>query len=282
MGLTGVIVSASIRLKPVPGPLLSVDTDRVMSLDDALALLDGPGGEYRVAWLDLLGPSAVRGIVTRAAHLEADPRQGRRPASATVDARLTVPDRCPDGLLHPGLVRAYNAYRFRRTPRRRTAAPEPYGVHMFPLDRLDAWPRVYGSSGLVQYQFVVPKGRDDVLPRVIGRLRGSAVPCYLAVLKDLGPAAEAPLSFPLAGWTLALDMPGDAPGLAAMLDTFDEWVAEAGGRVYLAKDGRVRPDVLAAMYPRAREWRAIRDRIDPVGVWSSDLGVRTGLVNGAR
>ncbi len=161
---------------------------------------------------------------------------------------MRFPAAGPDGLLRPGLVRAYNAYRFRRTPRRRTAAPELYGTHMFPLDGLEAWPRLYGSSGLVQYQFVVPKGREDVLPRVIGRLRGSAVPCYLAVLKDLGPASDAPLSFPLAGWTLALDMPGDAPGLAAMLDTFDEWVVEAGGRVYLAKDGRVRPDVLAAMY----------------------------------
>ncbi len=282
MGLTGVIVSASIRLRPLLGPLLSVDTDKVTSLDDALVLLDGPGGEYRVAWLDLLGPSPIRGIVTRASHLGADPRASPRPGSATVDGRLTVPGRWPDGLLRPGLVRAYNAYRFARTPRRRTAAPEPYGVHMFPLDGLEAWPRLYGSSGLVQYQFVVPKGREDVLPRVIGRLRGSTVPCYLAVLKDFGPAGDAPLSFPLAGWTLALDMPGDAPGLAAMLDTFDEWVVEAGGRVYLAKDGRVRADVLAAMYPRAGEWRAIRDRIDPDGVWSSDLGVRTGLVEGPR
>ncbi len=282
MGLTGVIVSASIRLKPLPGPCLSVDTDRVTALDDALALLDGPGGEYRVAWLDLLGPSPARGIVTRAAHLDADPRAGRRRGSTTVNARRAVPHRWSDGLLRPELVRAFNAYRFRSTPRRRTAAPEPYGLHMFPLDGLEAWPRLYGSSGLVQYQFAVPKGREEVLHRVIGRLRGSTVPCYLAVLKDLGPATEAPLSFPLAGWTLALDMPGCAPGLAAMLDTFDEWVVEAGGRVYLAKDGRMRPDVLAAMYPRAGEWRATRDRIDPDGVWSSDLGVRAGLVDGPR
>jgi decaprenylphospho-beta-D-ribofuranose 2-oxidase len=153
---------------------------------------------------------------------------------------------------------------------------------MFPLDGLEAWPRLYGSSGLVQYQFVVPKGREEVLHRVIGRLRRSTVPCYLAVLKDLGAAAAAPLSFPLAGWTLALDMPGRAPGLAVMLNTFDEWVVEAGGRVYLAKDGRMRPDVLAAMYPRVGEWRAIRDRADPDGVWASDLGVRAGLVEGPR
>jgi decaprenylphospho-beta-D-ribofuranose 2-oxidase len=286
MGLTGVIVSASIRLKRLASPLLSVDTDRVMSVEDALALLDGTGGEYRVAWLDLLDPSAIRGVVTRAAHLDAHPgvapRSGPPGERTTVASRLTVPARWPDRLLRPELVRAYNAYRFRRAPRSRSAALEPYGAHMFPLDGLDAWPRLYGSSGLVQYQFVVPRGGEDVLHRVIGRVRSSAVPCYLAVLKDFGSPAPSPLSFPVAGWTLALDMPGDAPGLATMLDGFDEWVAEAGGRVYLAKDGRMRSDVVAAMYPRIAEWRAVRDRIDPDGVWCSDLGTRTGLVNGAR
>lgn len=282
MGLTGVIVSATIRLKPLPGPLLSVDSDRVTSLDDALSLLDGPGGDYRVAWLDLLGPSPARGIVTRAAHVDADAPAAARSTGTTVNARYAVSDRWRYGVLRPGLVRSYNAYRFRRAPRRRVAVQEPYGAHMFPLDGLDAWPRLYGASGLVQYQFVVPKGREDVLERVISRLRGSMVPCYLAVLKDLGPQADAPLSFPLEGWTLALDMPGDAPGLASLLDTFDEWVAEARGRVYLAKDGRLRPDKLAAMYPRAGEWRTTRDRVDPDGVWASDLGVRTGLVEGPR
>jgi decaprenylphospho-beta-D-ribofuranose 2-oxidase len=153
---------------------------------------------------------------------------------------------------------------------------------MFPLDGLRAWPRLYGPSGFVQYQFVVPHGQEHVLHQVIAAVRNSPVPCYLAVLKDFGPAADAPLSFPLAGWTLALDMPAGAPGLAALLDACDEWVAAAGGRVYLAKDGRLRSDVLAAMYPRLAEWRAIRDRHDPDGVWASDLGVRTGLVEDRR
>jgi decaprenylphospho-beta-D-ribofuranose 2-oxidase len=153
---------------------------------------------------------------------------------------------------------------------------------MFPLDSLRAWPRLYGRSGLVQYQFVVPRGHEQVLDRVIAAVRSSSVPCYLAVLKDFGPEAESPLSFPMAGWTLALDMAAGAPGLAPLLDACDAWVAGAGGRVYLAKDGRLRPDVLAAMYPRLAQWRAIRDRHDPDGVWASDLGVRTRLVEGRR
>jgi decaprenylphospho-beta-D-ribofuranose 2-oxidase len=279
MGLTGVIVWARLALRRLPSRMLLVDTDRIERLDDALALLAGPGGEHRVAWLDLLGPVPARGIVTRAWHAD-DP--GQRGGTTTVSARGTVPAGWPGGLLRPGLVRAYNAYRFRRSPHRARSVPQPYGAHMFPLDGLRAWPRLYGQSGLVQYQFVVPRGQEHTLDRVIAALRDSSVPCYLAVLKDLGPAGDAPLSFPLAGWTLALDMPVGAPGLPALLDACDGWVALAGGRVYLAKDGRLRPDVMAAMYPRLSEWRQVRDRHDPEGVWASDLGVRAGLVEARR
>jgi decaprenylphospho-beta-D-ribofuranose 2-oxidase len=150
---------------------------------------------------------------------------------------------------------------------------------MFPLDGLEAWPRLYGRAGLVQYQLVVPYGAERVLEEVLAELRRASVPCYLAVLKDFGEANAAPLSFPLAGWTLALDLPRAAPGLGAALDRCDERVAGCGGRVYLSKDSRLRPEALRAMYPRLSEWRAVRDRADPEGVWRSDLALRTGLVS---
>jgi decaprenylphospho-beta-D-ribofuranose 2-oxidase len=282
MGLTGVIVWAEVRLRRVTSQWLSVDVDRVQRLDDALALLDQPGGEHRVAWLDLLGAAPVRGVVTRAAHLDAGAGPSRRDATATVSARLTVPARWPGGVLRADLVRAYNAYRFHRTPRRAAGRPEPFGAHMFPLDVVGAWPRLYGAGGLVQYQLVVPKGEERALEAVIAALRRASAPCFLAVLKDLGPAGDAPLSFPIAGWTLALDFPGAAPRLSRLLDAFDELVAGAGGRVYLAKDARLRAETLAVMYPRLDEWRVARNRADPDGRWLSDLGLRTGLVGSRR
>ncbi len=109
-------------------------------------------------------------------------------------------------------------------------------------------------------------------------LKRSRVPCYLAVLKDFGPAGIGTLSFPIAGWTLTLDMPRRAPGLDRLQDDFDDVVAQAGGRVYLSKDARVAPATLAAMYPRLSQWRAVRDRVDPERMWRSDLAVRTGLL----
>jgi decaprenylphospho-beta-D-ribofuranose 2-oxidase len=289
MGLTGAVLWARVRLTPVSTPYLSVDTDRVESLDSAFAALQAAGGPHRVAWLDLLDPRGPRGVVTRAEALAADAVSdgaGRDAAPAdgapTVPARVTVPPGFPGALLRPETVRAFNALRFRVTPRESRGVVEPIGRHMFPLDGLSAWPRLYGRGGLHQYQFVVPYGCEDLVGRLLERLQRSPVPCYLAVLKDFGPAGAGPLSFPMPGWTLALDMPRAADGLGALLDGFDALVAEAGGRIYLAKDARAEAAVVAAMYPRLAEWRAVRDAADPDGVWASDMAVRTGLVEARR
>jgi decaprenylphospho-beta-D-ribofuranose 2-oxidase len=279
MGLTGVILWAKIKLRRLVGASVSVDTDRIESLNDALAALDRPGGEHRVAWLDLLSQRPVRGVVTRADLCDEEPSDGRHAAGTTVSPRMTVPEWWPGGILRPSLVRAFNELRFRRTPRRQVGHVESFGTHMFPLDGLSSWPRLYGPAGFVQYQLGLPRGRERVLEQLLMRLRRSAVPCYLAVLKDFGAENHAPLSFPLAGWTLALDMPRGAPGLEDLMSAFDELVAGAGGRVYLAKDCRLRPEILSAMYPRLEQWRAVRDRADPERRWSSDLGLRTGLVH---
>jgi decaprenylphospho-beta-D-ribofuranose 2-oxidase len=132
---------------------------------------------------------------------------------------------------------------------------------------------------LLQYQLVVPTGQEQVLSAVIDRLRRARVPCFLAVLKDFGPASEAPLSFPIAGWTLALDFPRAAPGLLAVLERCDELVVAAGGRIYLTKDARLRPETVRAMYPRLEDWRNSRDVADPERLWRSDLALRTGLIS---
>ncbi len=282
MGLTGVILWAHIQLAPLSSPFVSVDTDRVGDLDGALAALRAAGGPHRVAWLDLLGSRPGRGVVTRAELLPSSAVPAGSRGAATVRARATVPARWPGALLQPSTIRAFNELRFRRAPARERGRVESIGAHMFPLDALDAWPRLYGRAGFVQYQLVVPYGEEAVLHAVIGTLRHAHVPCYLAVLKDFGEANRAPLSFPIAGWTLALDLPRVAPGLDAALERCDGLVAAAGGRVYLSKDARLRPDSLRAMYPRLAEWQAERDRVDPEGVWRSDLAVRTGLVPARR
>ena len=236
-----------------------------------------------MAWLDLLWTRSSCGAWSREAdHVEAaELGPDSPPAGTTVEGPAEGSRPAGPG----GLLRARCRARPQRVPLPASASPrrpgglQAFGAHMFPLDALDAWPRLYGpaEAGPVPVGGTERAGARRWSTSSVA-LRDSAVPCYLAVLKDFGPANDAPLSFPLRGWTLALDLPGAAPGLPALLDRFDELVVEAGGRVYLAKDGRLRADVLAAMYPRLGQWRAVRDRVDPQGRWLSDLGLRTGMV----
>lgn len=301
MGLTGAIVSAELAVEPLRSPWAAEDVDRTADLEQTLALL-GERDERRwsVAWLDLLArdPKALgRGVVSRADPWPAEPqgsaggavagaakttgplpdtRTARR-ATPAVTPRFDVPEGVPSGLLRPSLVRAFNATRWHRSPRRARERRVALGSYLFPLDALGCWSRLYGRQGLVQYQFVVPHGRERTLVRCVELLRARRVPVYLAVLKRFGEFEGGPLSFPIAGFTLALDMPGGAPGLWEAMDRLDEMVAEAGGRVYLCKDVRLRKDVLPAMYPQLGCFRAVRERVDPERALRSDLSRRLGL-----
>jgi decaprenylphospho-beta-D-ribofuranose 2-oxidase len=154
----------------------------------------------------------------------------------------------------------------------------PLSSFFHPLDAVEGWNLLYGPAGFVQYQFVVPPERGDIVEEAVGAIAASGVPSFLAVLKRFGPGTPGPLSFSQQGWTLALDFPLGPPGLAALLDRLDELVAGAGGRVYLAKDARLRPELVAAMYPHLGELQAAARRVDPEAVLASDQSRRLGLL----
>ncbi|MFI1013728.1 FAD-binding protein [Streptomyces sp. NPDC020965] len=284
MGLTGVILSATVRLHRVETSLMSVDTERATDLDDLLARLATTDHRYRysVAWIDLLarGRALGRAVLTRGEHapLDALPARARRAPLAFRPAQLPAPPAfVPTGLLSRATVGLFNEFWYRRAPRSRTGELRRLSGFFHPLDGVPHWNRVYGRAGFLQYQFVVGHGQEETLRRIVRRIARRGCPSFLAVLKRFGEGDPGWLSFPMPGWTLALDIPVGLSGLGAFLDELDDEVAAAGGRIYLAKDSRLRPDLLAAMYPRLADFRALRARIDPTGVFTSDLSRRLDL-----
>ncbi|MFJ5279436.1 FAD-binding protein [Streptomyces parvulus] len=286
MGLTGVILTATLRLQPVETALMSVDTERAADLDDLMARLTATDHRYRysVAWIDLLarGRATGRAVLTRGDHapldaLPARSRTRRAPLAFRTSRLPGAPDLVPDGLLGRTTVGLFNELWYRKSPRLSRGRLQRISTFFHPLDGVPHWNRIYGRGGFVQYQFVVGEGREDVLRRIVRRISDRRCPSFLAVLKRFGEADPGWLSFPVPGWTLALDIPAGLPGLGAFLDELDEEVAEAGGRVYLAKDSRLRPELLAAMYPRLDDFRALRAELDPHGVFVSDLARRLTL-----
>ncbi|MFF7606575.1 FAD-binding oxidoreductase [Streptomyces parvulus] len=286
MGLTGVILTATLRLQPVETALMSVDTERAADLDDLMARLTATDHRYRysVAWIDLLarGRATGRAVLTRGDHapldaLPARSRARRAPLAFRTSRLPAAPDLVPDGLLGRTTVGLFNELWYRKSPRLSRGRLQRISTFFHPLDGVPHWNRIYGRGGFVQYQFVVGEGREDVLRRIVRRISDRRCPSFLAVLKRFGEADPGWLSFPVPGWTLALDIPAGLPGLGAFLDELDEEVAAAGGRVYLAKDSRLRPELLAAMYPRLDDFRALRAELDPHGVFVSDLARRLTL-----
>jgi FAD/FMN-containing dehydrogenase len=287
MGLTGCILTARMRLSPVQSAYLTVDYQRTRNLDQALELF-GEGDiryQYSVAWIDChaggssLGRSVlIRGNFAPAAELPA--ALAAAPLSVRRRRKRSVPFFMPGMVLNPLSVRLFNgAFYSRHKDQRRIV---DYDTFFYPLDSTLKWNRMYGKRGFVQYQAVFPPQNSRAgLVELLEKLSASRRASFLAVLKTFGPQGPGLLSFPMAGQTLALDLPNTGPDLVAMLGELDQIVLKHGGRVYLAKDACLGRDAFHAMYPRLDEFRRIKQRLDPRGRFNSSLARRLGMTEGS-
>ncbi len=281
IGLTGVIVSVTLQLLRVAGPMLQVTTEQTTGIDETLARLTATDHLYRysVAWIDgaAQGRRLGRGVLMRGDHAPA----AAQPAPAHTRGNAGKPRlKIPRGasispLIGNTSLAAFNELYFRRA-HTGSGALQDCDSFFFPLDAVGSWNRLYGRAGFLQYQFVVPFGAEETLVQVMELLASGRRRPTLVVLKRFGGEGGG-LSFPIPGWTLASDLPLPAPGLAALLDRADELVARAGGRVYLAKDSRLRPERFREMYPELERWRELRARLDPGELMQSDLARRLQL-----
>jgi decaprenylphospho-beta-D-ribofuranose 2-oxidase len=287
LGLTGTVVEATIKLRPIETSLLRVDTERVPDLETLLARLLEGGRQYHysVAWVDFLarGRSLGRAVLDQGDFATLDDlpaRDRRRHDPLAYRPQPTVPGlpAAPNALLNRASIAAFNEFWYRKSPRERRGHLMTIDKFWYPLDMVTGWNRMYGSRGFTQWQCLVPFGAEGTVREIVEAIAGHPAPSFLSVLKYFGAANPGHLSFPFPGWTLSIDVPTDVKDLGPMLDRLDERVLEVGGRLYLAKDGRMSADHLPAMYPRLDEWRTVRDRLDPDRRLNSDIARRLNLL----
>jgi decaprenylphospho-beta-D-ribofuranose 2-oxidase len=283
MGLTGVILRVRLRLLPVASAWMRVANHRTANLDESLDCLGNADRSHRysVAWIDGMAHGAAmgRGIVTAGDHLDAsDLPPGRRanPFACASRRPRPAPRWWPAAILNRHGIRVFNALRYRSHPIGESLVD--YDSFFYPLDRLTNWNRLYGAKGFLQYQCVLPAtvSRSGMM-HLLETLHAAGQAPFLCVLKSFGAEGAGLLSFPMPGFTLALDLPNRGAATRAITSELDRLVIRQGGRIYLAKDATLAAEHLEAMYPRLGEFRAIRDRYDPAHRFQSSLSRRLGL-----
>ncbi len=235
---------------------------------------------YSVATLDSTasGRRLGQGVLTVGDHAKRDelsPKAAAAPLRLTGDLRLTVPFELPELTLNPLTIRVVNQVITRML--RGKGPLEHYEGFFYPLDMIHEWNRGYGRRGFIQYQFVIPfEGGERLIRELMETMLASGQLPFLNILKRMGAANQAPLSFPMSGLTFAIDFPV-REGLVELTRELDARVADAGGRVYLGKDSYLEAAMLRRMYPRVDDFERVKARWDPDGVFSSDLGRRLQL-----
>jgi decaprenylphospho-beta-D-ribofuranose 2-oxidase len=273
LGLTGFITRIAFRMRAVPGGSVTVRERRVGSLAEFLAVMErAQDAPYSVGWIDgtATGASLGRGIL-ETAELSAGG------AEIAVAKARAVPVDFPGFALNPLSVRAFNALFFRRVPAEGRLRQIPVGTFLYPLDAIHGWNRIYGKRGFYQFQCVVPYAEGAaVLRELLQVIAASRQASFLAVLKRMGTGRAGFLSFPMPGYTLALDFPCKA-GVEALYARLCGITLESGGRVYLGKDALLSAAAFRAMYPEFEEFRAVLKEVDPGRRMQSGMARRLRL-----
>lgn len=285
-GLTGIILRAAFRLIPVTTAYIRQETVKTRNLEEIMACFEESADwHYSVAWIDCLqkGEGLGRSILIRGEHAlreDLDTIPFRAPLIGPDTFSVTVPLHLPRFTLNTWSVKAFNAMYYGRCPDGTARRIVDMETFFYPLDAVLEWNRIYGKRGFLQYQCVIPKASAlEGLTEILNRIASSGMGSFLAVLKLFGPSDEPGgiLSFPMEGYTLALDFPAK-PAAFSLLDELDAMVLDCGGRLYLAKDARMRASTFERGYAGALDrFRGIKAKWDPDNRFISLQWQRLGM-----
>lgn len=274
MGLTGVILDAKISLKKINSKYINQTTIKTRNLKETFAAFERyKDSPYSVAWIDCLAKNDDLGRCLLMVGGFADDGD----FEYKLKKKVNTPFNFPSFLLNTWTVKAFNFLYYGRVRKMISTQKVDIDAYFYPLDSINNWNRIYGKQGFTQYQFILPKetsfeGLEQVLTAIADSGKGS----FLAVLKLYGAANENYLSFPMEGYSLALDFKIEK-GLFELLNKLDEIVLQHGGRIYLAKDARVSKEVFEQGYPQIETFRALRKKLKMNKIFNSLQSQRMGI-----
>jgi decaprenylphospho-beta-D-ribofuranose 2-oxidase len=286
VGLTGIILRVVLNMTRTETAYFIADGLVTHNLEETIAVhSDGSEAnyDYSSAWFDAISPEPKLGraalsrgsLATLEQLREKAPKLAADPLAFNAKPLFDLPDVFPNGLANKLTFGLLGSLWYAKSGNYSGKIQSLTGFY-HPLDMFGEWNRAYGSHGFLQYQFVVPPAAVGEFAQLIRDIQASGHYSFLNVFKLFGPGNRAPLSYPMAGWNVCVDFPIRA-GLHEFLHGLDARVLEFGGRLYTAKDSRTTAATFHAMYPEIDAWIATRRRIDPHGVFVSDLARRLEL-----
>lgn len=269
MGLTGIISRVKFQLKKIETSFIRQKQIKAESLEDLIRLFEEfHDYTYSVAWIDCLkkGAHFGRGILILGEHaslIDLNEKQRKDPLQLPKKKQINFPFNLPSWVLNPYTVKAFNFLFYHKNLKKEINHVIGYEPFFYPLDAILHWNRGYGRNGFVQYQFVLPLEAKKGLVEILNRISNKGLGSFLAVLKIFGKQ-ESMISFPKEGYTLALDFPVKK-GLLEFLDELDQVVLQYGGRLYMSKDARMKPEILQHGYPDLEKFKDIVRKFNPDG-----------------
>jgi len=269
MGLTGMVTRTKFRLKKIESSYIIQKQIKAENLEEVIRLFDEyKHYTYSVAWIDCLkkGKNFGRSILILGEHAklsQLNDKQKMDPLQLPRKKQITFPFNLPSWALNSFTVKAFNFLYYSKNRKKELNNIVSYEPFFYPLDAILHWNRGYGKKGFVQYQFVLPLHAKQGLIEILQKISNKGLGSFLAVLKVFGPQ-DSIISFPKEGYTLALDFPV-REGLFDFLDGLDKVVLQYGGRLYMSKDARMKPEVMTAGYPELDQFKAIVRKYNPTG-----------------
>jgi FAD/FMN-containing dehydrogenase len=268
MGLTGIIVSVKFQLKKIETSYINEKKIKVDDLEELLELFEANKHyTYSVAWIDCLkkGKGFGRSVLMLGEHAKLnelnDTQKAKGALALPKKKSINFPINLPSFVLNNFTVRLFNFVFYHKNFKKEKNSIIPYEPFFYPLDAILHWNRGYGKKGFVQYQFVIPMENKEGLITILKKISEKGWGSFLAVLKTFGEQTDL-ISFPIAGYTLALDFPV-RDGLFNFLDELDEIVLQYGGRIYLSKDARMKANTFWKGYSNSKKFTSVIEKYNP-------------------
>jgi len=284
MGLTGVILTVKFQLKKIETAYISQKVVRADNLEELISLFEKHHDyTYSVAWIDCLkkGKNFGRSVLMLGEHAKQNELSSKQNAKGALNLQpkksITFPINLPSWVLNNFTVKTFNFLFYHKNFKKEKDSVIAYEPFFYPLDAILHWNRGYGKKGFVQYQFVVPMEHKDGLVTILNKISEKGWGSFLAVLKIFGEQTDL-ISFPMKGYTLALDFPV-RKNLFEFLDELDQIVLAHGGRIYLSKDARMKSKTFWKGYSNSNEFASVIHKYNPQNKFRSVQSSRLEINN---